>query len=496
MAKNLLKVNSVINLVLGALMLLISYLLMNTWFAIIGFIGMGFAIIKLIIGGIYLNISTKDNEEFFKRKVSVLVLSIISLLTGSIITFILGIIAYVDMDKIQLEECGERYIKHELTPEEKEQKILKNLLALGCGLVILAGVIFAVTTWETLSGILKTFALIIFSVIFLGMSHFSENKFKLKISSITYYILSNAFAVFAFIAAGYFEIFGNWFSLNGAGASAYNALLWMLVATLSYVAYKKYSHKDLFYIVDLSILISLISLLIFFNIGNDIILFAIICILSIFALLTNKGEVIKRAENLANILLPIALINLFFYIANFNSGDRLIFNLLSFGVGFIAVYYLAIFNKNVFYEIFAPIFATATAFMLSVVTGNNDKIIFLQLILISLIIYFIGHSKKEQKIFFNSSLIVCDLALLYVLIDALNVGYTYCSIIAAVILLGISLIISADKEVGKYHFEKIIEPIKVILLSYTIYSLFDNLEYTEETLFMALLATVRDWVME
>lgn len=490
MAKKLLKVAGILSLVFGSLVFLISYLITNTFLEVIGFIGIGYAIIKLAVGGVYLNASNKNGEEFIRKKGYVLVANIVSILTGSFITFILGIIAYIDMDKVTLAENGERYIKRELTAEEKEQKRLKNLLALGCGLVILAGVIFAVTTWETLTGVLKTFALLIFSIIFFAMSYFSENKFKLKISSITYYILSNAFLVFAFIAAGYFEILGNWFSLNGDGVNLYNSFLWILISILSYVAYIKYSQKDLFYIVDLSILISLVFLLNFFNIGNDIVLFVIISLLSIFSLLPSEGEIIKRAKNLSNILLPISLIALFADISKFNLGDRLIFNLVSFGIGFISAYYLAIHNKNAFFEIFAPIFAIATSFMLSITTGNNDKIIFLQLILISVIIYFVGYRNKEQKGLFNSSLVMCDLALLYILTDALNMGYIYFAIISGVILLGISLIISSDESVGKYHFEKIIEPLKVILLSYTLYSLFEKLEYTEETLFSAVLASI------
>lgn len=488
MAKKLLKVASGINLVIGGIVLLISLLLVNSGIGFISALG-GFGVIvsaiRLAVGTTFLLVAQKDDNEFIRGRISVLVASIVSILTGHFVTFILGIIAYTDMQgqALPIQKC-------ELTEEEKSQKRLKNLLALGCGLVILAGVIFAMTTWTTLMGVGKTISLICATIVFYGMSYFAEKKFGLKISAITYYILGSAFCLFSFVAAGYFEIFGEWFSLNGNGSNLYQGFLWILAAGLSYLSYLKYENKNLYYVFDISVLASLICILEFFQFGTDITLLILISIFAIFALVPAKNEFVKIASALANILLPLTIFLLFTTISHMTHDDRLIFNLISFGISFIAVYYLAIVNKNLFYQIFAPIITIGIAFMLSINTGTDSKIIFLQLMLITVVVYMIGFYKREQKWLFNATTIIADLALVYILIDSLNLDYNYYAIASGIALLGTSLMVSISKNFGKTHFEIILEPIKVILLAYTIYRLAYRFDYVESGLFIGITAFV------
>ncbi len=488
MSKRLLKVAAGINLAIGGVVLLFSLLIGMTGFlAVFGMIGGILAIIRLAVGATFLMVANKDGEEFIKGRNYIMVMSIISILMGHIVTFILGIIAYTCMCE---EVPIEARIKHELTEEEKTQKRLRNLLALGCALVLLSGVIFAGTTWTTLSGLGKTVALVGAAVIFQGLSYFAERKFNLKTSSVTYYILSNAFCILAVISAGYFEVFGQWFSLNGLGKELYFVFLFAIVAGLTYISYLKYNEKSLFYIFDLALLMMLTSGLMFFNAGKDIILFVIISILAIFALLPKKNEIIAKSVNLAKVLLPLVSVILITFIARMKAEDRLIFNLLSFGITFVLAYYIAIIDKNLFYEIFAPIFTLVAAFTLSVVLNTDSKVIFLQLLLISVIVYMIGYCKREQKHLFTATSIACDLALLYIFIDSLKLGYNYYSIAATLALLGISIAVSVSKEFGKYHFEILLEPVKVVLLSYAIYELFYIFEYVENALFLALVSLI------
>jgi len=164
--------------------------------------------------------------------------------------------------------------------------------------------------------------------------------------------------------------------------------------------------------------------------------------------------------------------------------------LISFGIAFISMYYLAIANKNMFYEIFAPLFTIGTSFVICTSLLSDSKIVLLQLILITAIIYFIGYCKREQKVLFTSSAIVSDLALLYILIDSINLDYNYYAIAAGLALLGISISVSISRKFGEFHFEKVLEPVKVILLSFAIYSLSYKFDYTEEALFFSAIGLV------
>jgi len=488
MAKKLLNVAAWINLVIGGVVLLFSLLIANiSWFIIIGALGIITGAVRCAIGAVFLTTAKKNGEEFVKRRGYILAASIVSLLTCHIVTFILGIIAYCNMYKnVPLEQSKKR----EFTEEEKAERRLKNLLALGCALVLLAGVIFAMTTWSTLDGIGKMIALIIATVIFFGMSYFSENKFGLKASSVTYYILAEAFCVFSFIAAGYFNIFGDWFSLNGEGAALYKACLFVLAAGLLYFSYLKYNKVDIFYLFDIALIMSGVSVLDFFNAGNDIVLFSLIFIFGILALISTENDILKRTVNLGKFFLPLTSFIFIMYVITGKTDDRIIFYLMSFGVIFISSYYLAIFNKNVFYEILAPIFTLGAAFSLSAAFETNSNIIFLQLLLIGIVVYAIGYYKRDIRSLFTSTAIVCDLGFLYVLADSLNLGYNYFAVIAGLILLGTSILVLASKKFGKYYFEVLIEPIKVILLSYAVYKLIYTFEYMENGLFFGLISII------
>lgn len=487
MAKRLLKAAAIINLIGAGF----GFLLIQT--SIFAVVGMIIAVVRGAIGGTFLYASTRSDENFYKYKNYVLAASIFSLLTFHIISFTLGLISYLHM-KALVEVESESVSKRELTEEEKSQKRLRNLLALGCGLVLLAGAIFAVTTWKTLLGTGKTIALICATLMFFAMSHLTEKKFKLKNSSVTYYILANAFCILAFVSAGYFKIFGNWFSLYGEGASLYFSFLWVLIGALSYSAYLKYNEKHIFYVTEFSMFMAIVALLDFANLSERVILFIVSVIVATFALLTSENSVIKKVVNLSKVLLPFISVIAFGKIVMMDIKTGIVLELLTFGVLFIATYCLAIVKKSGFYKIFAPIFALSTASMLiaatSVATDAENRMMFLQLLIIIGIVYIIGLHNKEDKWLFSSTSAICDIGLVYVLFDSIR-GFNYYAIVSGVALLGMSLIVSLnDTKFGKYNFEIMLEPVKVILLAYVIYSLSYKFDYTESFLFIALIGFV------
>ena len=68
---------------------------------------------------------------------------------------------------------------------DKRMRKLSILLTLGVLLIVIAGAIFATSTWEVLDGFVKTCVLIVVSLLFFGISGLAENKLKLKKSAIT-----------------------------------------------------------------------------------------------------------------------------------------------------------------------------------------------------------------------------------------------------------------------------------------------------------------------
>ena len=504
MPKILLKVASGINLVVGGILLLIASLLLN--FRFIGFFGLiigGMALLRLGIGAIFLYTGLKSDEEIKKYKWLILTASIVSIITGHLISFILGLVAYSSIkDKvvsssnygpIYAGNSGaqvEKTIHRELTKEEKEQKRLRNLLALGTGLILLSGVIFATSSWNTLSGLGKIIALGIASIVFFFISNLSETKFKLKASSVTYYILANCFFIVMFLAIGYFELFGTWFSLNGDGGYLYVSFLWLLSFGLISLAYQKYGYKNLLYVAYITIFMFIISLLEFLEAGNGIILAVMIGIYSVGVVIKSENEYLKILNNLTKILLPIESFILFGNLISLSDEVSVIPYLIAFGFAFISSYYIGVTKKNLFYQVFAPIFTLVTAFLVATNFNVDGVTLLLQFVVISAIVYLVGVYSKNEKVLFNSTSLVCDLALCYVIFDALRLGYNYLAIIGAVLLLFTSVFVTVSKGFSKLHFELILEPVKVYILAGTIYELFSKFEFSEGALFISLLSLI------
>lgn len=120
---------------------------------------------------------------------------------------------------------------------EKKHRIssINVLLVLGAMFIIIAGLIFATTSWKILSNGIKAVVLFSFSALFFGVSSLAERKFSLKRTGALFYTLGSVFLPITLVAAGYFKVFGEWFSLSGEGQPL---LLAIAFASLSAVCLK------------------------------------------------------------------------------------------------------------------------------------------------------------------------------------------------------------------------------------------------------------------
>jgi hypothetical protein len=155
---------------------------------------------------------------------------------------------------------GENEIKP--TQVDPEAKKIDSVLKLGVTMVGISGLIFATTSWDVISDLMKVFALIIMAILFFGLSKFSEIKLKLKNTTITYWILSMLFFVLAFLSAGYFKLFGDYFSLFGEGRKLFSTVLWILFSGVSFLSYyNRFKYDTFLYGAITSIFLALTSFL-------------------------------------------------------------------------------------------------------------------------------------------------------------------------------------------------------------------------------------------
>ncbi len=244
------------------------------------FIGFGISrVILLLVTGIYLyNLTNKPDQEI-KRNKPLLILTGVLLLFANPIS---AVVLLLTVDKINLLSSNNyrgspepRIVKEQLDPEKRKLDIL---LKLGVFMVVLAGFIFATTSWNGMPDLVKTLFLVFGSILFFGLAYLTDQTFGLKKSSTVYYLLGMCFIWFSYYSIGYFGIFGNYLCIGGAGESLYYASNSFLAAFLLYISYKKYDNNALLTPTYLLIALAIIFLLNYFklNIGMNLLIINVV----------------------------------------------------------------------------------------------------------------------------------------------------------------------------------------------------------------------------
>lgn len=132
----------------------------------------------------------------------------------------------------------------EARQEKRRVSSINVLLIIGSLLIILAGFIFATTTWATLGNIVKAAIILSFSAILFAASSAAERKFDLPKTGKVFYTLGCAFLPITVFAIAYFKIFGEWFSINGNGSGTVLAAAAALTAAVCFKGSIDYKSKN------------------------------------------------------------------------------------------------------------------------------------------------------------------------------------------------------------------------------------------------------------
>ena len=132
----------------------------------------------------------------------------------------------------------------EVRHEKHRVSSINVLLIIGSLLIILAGVIFATTTWATLGNIVKAAIILSFSAVLFAASSIAERKFDLPKTGKVFYTLGCAFLPITVFAIAYFKIFGEWFSINGNGSGTVLAAAAALTAAVCFKGSIDYKSKN------------------------------------------------------------------------------------------------------------------------------------------------------------------------------------------------------------------------------------------------------------
>lgn len=117
------------------------------------------------------------------------------------------------------------------------------MLIIGALFIITSGLIFATTTWDIMSNGIRAAVLFSFSAIFFATSSLAERKFNLPKTGLLFYTLGSFFLPITLIAAGYFNVFGDWFSLSGEGCPLLISITFVALSAVSFKGALDYKNK-------------------------------------------------------------------------------------------------------------------------------------------------------------------------------------------------------------------------------------------------------------
>lgn len=115
------------------------------------------------------------------------------------------------------------------------------ILVLGVLFILIAGLIFATTTWKMMNDMLKTGIIGSVTVLFFGSSAIAEKKFQLKHTGSAFYVLGCLFIPIVFLAVSYFKLAGDWFCLTGGGRCLFLSVSFLSFSFVTMIGMIKYS---------------------------------------------------------------------------------------------------------------------------------------------------------------------------------------------------------------------------------------------------------------
>ncbi len=324
--KNLLTIAGILNLLEGAAICVYEPL------AICG-------LIVMAIGVYFLAMSNKTIEDQQDERILLLIVGIINIA----VNLISSLLVFASFSNIQEYRKSDNSINGPPEEEVEVNQEVKNIdlmLKLGVAMVFISGVLFATTTWDFISDLVKALVLIIFGCLFVGLSYLTGEKLKLEKSSYVYWVLGMSFFLLTIVGAEFFGLFGDFLTFTGAGKYLAYFIVAAALGGLSHLTYHKYKKQYLVYVTYVSYLVATHNVMM--QVKPSII-FSLI-ILSVMNILTclidKKGKVLTEISNVFIYILSLLVC------ANILYEEMVILKLLAMFISVINMLYLRLDQKD------------------------------------------------------------------------------------------------------------------------------------------------------
>lgn len=283
--------------------------------------------------------------------------------------------------------------------KEKEKTCgFQLMLSIGVFLIILASIIFATSTWKLCSNFIKVLILGGETLLFFVLGILLKYVFRVKKTGNALTLISTILLPTTFLCAGYFNLFGNLFSLTGKYSTLFLSVTFLMEALVTLI--RKNIIKSNKYLFSLICFFAGIFLLIYGVIKNVCLTFVITSfILILINIFKNKIFNNLKEFNIFNILVSIIFTFAYFYFS-FNQlflNDLLleklylVFFIISLSLNFIIsrpkdnevlnifsvlyetmlVIWFVMFSKNLLTSSFAFVISGLISYIVYYISNNN-----------------------------------------------------------------------------------------------------------------------------
>lgn len=423
-----------------------------------------YSLILVIIGFITLYFTSFDINKLNKSKGWLIFIGIIL----TIINFISAIFTLIGYD------CIQSYLKENQDKLKKEEEIDKDikridlLLKLGIGMVVISGILFATTSWNVTSNLLKLILLLILGTIFIGLSIFSEKKLKIKKTTYSYWLLGCAFYIFTWVAVCHFEYFGSLFSYTGTLYDLAYLTTYLIATILLFITSNKFDNKRLLYFVYAGIYLIIYHFLNYIGIDFMIIMLIITLINLVCNLLVKKES--------DSYLSKVSIVVSYFIIYPILDNYHAYMPILVFITALANIINLSVislktndFINNLLIPIMSYIYVYIGISRLGLEIYSNLLFAFI----FSIISIFIRFTKKDKNLYMTTNQIIYTIGILIFYFN--SVGNDLELVLVNVIYLITNLIngINLEKKETR-NIDYKLQPIPVTLLVFSTCEIIDN----------------------
>ncbi len=215
-------------------------------------------------------------------------------------------------------------VKKPLTEEDKNRLSNSILMIVGALLVVIASVIFLATSWESISGIIKTLVLVLVQGMFFLFGYLCKNKLKIEKVAKVFNYLALCFVPIVLISLSTFELIGSFLSIHGEGFRLYVTIVGIIADILYKVIgyYKKDKVcKIMSYVAEVGALFFITD-----YISNDALASTIVAVYNILiSFLINKNILDKKAYKIPNNIFSYIALLLIVMVIIVNNGSLLVY---------------------------------------------------------------------------------------------------------------------------------------------------------------------------